>query len=60
MQPADAWNDGVIGDAHLELGEYDAAFEPSIAMMRSVRPPRRTGRAAYARELQGDLTARYA
>src|SRR5262245_34606247 len=23
LQPADSWNYGVLGDAHLELGEYD-------------------------------------
>ncbi len=55
IEPADAWNEGVIGDAHLELGEYEAAFDAFDAMMRK-RPSAATyGRASYARELQGDL-----
>jgi len=55
MDPADAWNDGVIGDAHLELGEYDAAFGAFDAMMRKRPSAAAYGRASYARELQGDL-----
>ena len=55
MDPADAWNDGVIGDAHLELGEYDAAFAAFDAMMRKRPSAAAYGRASYARELQGDL-----
>ena len=54
-EPADAWNDGVIGDAHLELGEYDAAFAAFDAMMRKRPSAAAYGRASYARELQGDL-----
>ncbi len=55
MEPADAWNDGVIGDAHLELGEYEAAFAAFDAMMRKRPSAAAYGRTAYARELQGDL-----
>jgi tetratricopeptide (TPR) repeat protein len=55
LEPADAWNDGVIGDAHLELGEYDAAFTAFDAMMRKRPSAAAYGRASYARELQGDL-----
>jgi tetratricopeptide (TPR) repeat protein len=55
IEPADAWNDGVIGDAHLELGEYDAAFAAFDAMMRKRPSAAAYGRVAYARELQGDL-----
>jgi tetratricopeptide (TPR) repeat protein len=55
MSPRDGWNFGVIGDAHLELGEYDEAFGAFDRMMR-LRPSAAVyGRAAYARELQGDL-----
>jgi len=55
IEPSDAWNDGVIGDAHLELGDYDAAFTAFEAMMRQRPSAAAYGRAAYARELQGDL-----
>jgi tetratricopeptide (TPR) repeat protein len=55
MEPGDAWNDGVIGDAHLELGEYDAAFAAFDAMMRRRPSAAAYARASYARELQGDL-----
>jgi tetratricopeptide (TPR) repeat protein len=55
IEPADAWNDGVIGDAHLELGDYEAAFTAFDAMMRKRPSAAAYGRASYARELQGDL-----
>jgi len=56
MDPADAWNDGVIGDAHLELGEYEAAFAAFDRMM-ALRPSAASyARVAYARELRGDMT----
>lgn len=55
MEPADAWNDGVIGDAHLELGEYDAAFDAFDRMVRRRPTAAAYARASYARELQGDL-----
>lgn len=55
VNPNDAWNLGVMGDGHLELGEYDAAFDAFDRMMR-LRPSAAVyGRAAYAREIQGDL-----
>ncbi|MEO5823697.1 MAG: hypothetical protein ABIT71_24595 [Vicinamibacteraceae bacterium] len=55
IEPADAWNEGVIGDAHLELGEYDQAFAAFDAMMRKRPSAAAYGRASYARELQGDF-----
>jgi tetratricopeptide (TPR) repeat protein len=54
-EPGDTWNDAVIGDAHLELGEYDEAFAAFDAMMRKRPSAAAYARASYARELQGDL-----
>jgi tetratricopeptide (TPR) repeat protein len=55
IDPVDAWNYGVLGDAHLELGQYPQAFEAFDQMMKR-RPSAATyARASYARELQGDL-----
>lgn len=55
MRPKDAWNYGVLGDGHLELGEYPEAFE-ALQTMGRLRPgPAAYARAAYALELQGDL-----
>jgi len=57
MKPDDSWPDGVIGDAHLELGEYEAAFD-AFGRMEHRRPDAASyARVAYARELQGDLDA---
>jgi tetratricopeptide (TPR) repeat protein len=54
-QPDDAWNYGVIGDALIELGEYDQAFATFDAMV-ALRPSATAyARVAYARELRGDL-----
>jgi tetratricopeptide (TPR) repeat protein len=54
-RPYDAINYGVIGDGHLELGEYDEAFAAFDTMM-SLRPSAASyARVAYARELQGNL-----
>jgi tetratricopeptide (TPR) repeat protein len=54
-RPQDAWNYGVIGDALIELGEYDQAFE-AIDTMAGMRPNAAAyARVSYARELQGDL-----
>ena len=54
-RPYDPVNYGVIGDAHLELGEYDAAFAAFDRMM-ALRPSAASyARVAYARELQGNL-----
>ncbi len=56
QRPSDPTNFGVLGDAHLERGEYDAAFDAFDQMMR-LRPNAASySRVAYARELQGDLT----
>ncbi len=55
MRQDDAWLLGVLGDAEIELGDYDAAFEALDAMM-ALRPNASSyARASYARELQGDL-----
>ena len=55
-RPYDPMNYGVIGDGHLELGEYDQAFDAFDKMM-SLRPSAASyARVAYARELQGNLT----
>ncbi|MBI3493136.1 MAG: hypothetical protein HY047_15355 [Acidobacteria bacterium] len=51
----DAWTFGVLGDAHLELGDYDEAFA-AFDRMAALRPNAASyARASYARELQGDL-----
>ena len=57
MRPDDAWNRAVAGDALLELGRYEEAFQAFDELNR--RRPDAAGyaRAAYARELQGDLTS---
>ena len=55
LRPSDPWNHGVIGDALLELGEYEDAFEAFDTMM-SIRPTASAyARVAYARELQGNV-----
>jgi tetratricopeptide (TPR) repeat protein len=55
MEPRDGWNYGVLGDAHLELGEYDDAFR-WFDRMSQLRPgPAAYARVAYALELKGDL-----
>ena len=51
-RPNDAWNDGVIGDAHLELGEYDEAFDAFDRMLQ-MRP----SAAAYAAAQPAAATA---
>ena len=51
----DAWVYGVVGDAHVELGEYSPAFE-AFDRMNDRKPNAASyARASYARELQGDL-----
>ena len=51
----DAWVYGVMGDAHIELGEYSQAFD-AFDRMNARRPNAASyARASYARELQGDL-----
>ena len=55
MRADDAWVYGVIGDAHLERGEYDAAFD-AFDRMAAIKPTAAAyARVSYARELQGDL-----
>jgi tetratricopeptide (TPR) repeat protein len=55
MRSDDAWILGVIGDAHLELGEYQEAFD-AFDRMAARRPDASSyARVSYARELQGDL-----
>jgi tetratricopeptide (TPR) repeat protein len=55
-RPLDPVNYGVMGDAHLELGEYEEAFA-SFDRMMTLRPSAGAyARVAYARELQGNLT----
>jgi tetratricopeptide (TPR) repeat protein len=54
-RPYDPVNDGVIGDGHLELGEYDQAFDAFDRMMARRPGAPSYARVAYARELQGDL-----
>jgi tetratricopeptide (TPR) repeat protein len=55
-RPDDAWNYGVIGDAQLELGDYDEAFASFDTMMQLRPNAAAYARAAYARELTGNLT----
>jgi len=55
QRPEDAWNYGVIGDALIELGDYDQAFDAFNTMV-TMRPSADAyARVSYARELQGDL-----
>ena len=55
MRADDAWVYGVIGDAHVERGEYDAAFD-AFDRMAALKPTAASyARVSYARELQGDL-----
>jgi tetratricopeptide (TPR) repeat protein len=55
QRPDDAWNYGVIGDALIELGEYEQAFD-AFGTMVAMRPSADAyARVSYARELQGDL-----
>ena len=55
LRPADAWNYGVMGDALVELGEYDEAFD-AFDTLAAMRPSATAyARVAYARELRGDV-----
>jgi tetratricopeptide (TPR) repeat protein len=55
MRQNDASTWGVVGDARLELGEYDDAFA-AFERMSTIRPDSASyARIAYARELEGDL-----
>jgi tetratricopeptide (TPR) repeat protein len=54
-RPSDPVNYGVIGDGHLELGDYSEAFD-AFDRMVTMRPSAASyARVAYARELQGNL-----
>jgi tetratricopeptide (TPR) repeat protein len=55
-RPNDPINYGVIGDGHLELGEYDQAFDAFDRMVTSRPSAAAYARVSYARELQGNLT----
>lgn len=55
LNPYDASAFGVIGDALLELGRYDAAFDAYQAMIDRRPDLASYARASYARELQGDV-----
>lgn len=47
---------GIIGDAHIELGEYPQAFA-AFDTMSALRPDLNSyARVSYARELKGDVT----
>ncbi|MEX2236203.1 MAG: tetratricopeptide repeat protein [Dehalococcoidia bacterium] len=55
INPDNAHNYGVIGDALLELGRYDEAFE-AFQTMVDTRPDLSSyARISYARELTGDI-----
>jgi tetratricopeptide (TPR) repeat protein len=54
-RPYDPLNYGVIGDGHLELGEYTEAFDAFDRMMELRPSAAAYARVAYARELQGNL-----
>jgi tetratricopeptide (TPR) repeat protein len=54
-EPQDPWNYGMIGDALIELGQYERAAA-AIQKMVDLRPDTASySRAAYLRELYGDL-----
>ena len=53
--PRDAWNYGVIGDGHLELGDYEHAFAAFDRMGQLAPGPSAYARIAYALEIKGDL-----
>jgi tetratricopeptide (TPR) repeat protein len=54
-RPNDAWNHAVAGDALLELGRYEEAFDAFDEVNRLRPDSAAYARAAYARELQGDI-----
>ena len=55
IRPADAWNFGVLGDAWIELGEYDRAFDAFDEMVKRRPDAASYARVAYAHEIQGRL-----
>jgi tetratricopeptide (TPR) repeat protein len=56
-RPTDDWNYGVMGDGHLELGEYEQAFAAFQKMMDFRPTAGAYARVAYALELRGRLDA---
>ena len=55
LRPKDAWNYAIAGDALLELGQYEEAFDSFDQVMEHRPDAGAYARVAYARELQGDL-----
>jgi tetratricopeptide (TPR) repeat protein len=55
LRPKDAWNHAIAGDALLELGRYEEAFDSFDRVMEHRPDAGAYARVAYARELQGDL-----
>jgi tetratricopeptide (TPR) repeat protein len=55
LRPNDAWNYAIAGDALLELGRYEEAFDSFDQVMEHRPDAGVYARVAYARELQGDL-----
>jgi tetratricopeptide (TPR) repeat protein len=56
LYPVSAFGYGILCDAHVELGNYDAAVKAADKMM-SIRPDLRSySRVAYIREIYGDYT----
>ncbi len=55
IRPGDAWNFGVLGDAYMEIGEYDRAFDAFDTMVRRRPDAASYARVAYACEIQGRL-----
>ena len=55
LRPKDAWNYAIAGDALLELGRYEEAFDSFDRVMEHRPDAGAYARVAYARELQGDL-----
>ena len=60
LRPRDAWNYAIAGDALLELGRYEEAFDSFDQVMEHRPDAGAYARVAYARELQGDLDGRAA
>ena len=56
-EPGDTWLLGVIADANIELGDYEAGWNAIDGMMARRPNAAAYARASYARELQGDLTS---
>ncbi len=57
ISPADPWNWGTLGDAYVEIGEYDKGAE-AYQKMVSLRPDLASyNRAAHFRFLYGDVPA---